>query len=107
MSDPFEQTDELALGMLNNSLADLALRIKIEAAKKKKMISRVAREEGLEDLADAIDSNLRLALPAPDGPKRRGRPPGSKNRPRHDLGDKYYDDQVADAVEAERNGHEE
>ena len=105
-SQPFKQ---LARRLLLDAGEEIAIEAEIAKAVTRKRLADSAREQGLDALAEIIDtSKPQFALDAPK--PRRGRPPGSKNRvnsANHVRGDRYYDDQVEAAVEVERNGHEE
>jgi hypothetical protein len=108
MSDHNELFDELADRSLKAAGRRLALKIELADAISRKSLAGAAREQGLDELAEVIDTQPQFALEAPK--PRRGRPPGSKNRvnsANHVQGDRYFDDQIEAAVEAERNGHEE
>jgi hypothetical protein len=109
MSSHEDFADDLADKMLANALARLGLKAQIRAATTAKTLAQSARDQGLTDLADLIEdaSNpTQLALPSANGngaPKRRGRPPGSKNRRCHVQGDIDFDTQVEQADERGRD----
>src|SRR4051812_81062 len=97
MSEHSEQAKVHVRRLLASAMMEISLEDQIEAARTLQGLADKAREAGLDKLAEMIGGVAPVALPAPDGPKRRGRPPGSKNRvnsANHFEGDRFYDAQV-------------